>query len=105
MPIRTVWFLFKVRAGDELLREILRIVNQRLYNQILLPVGLLDRVEIFCHQGIRAVRYSILAQIAGSEPRGHHFKRSSRAGWPKSTARLVVPGCNRVTLPLQWSGL
>jgi hypothetical protein len=47
MPPGTVWFLFKVRAGDELLRQVLRIVNQRLYNQVPLPVGFPDRVEIF----------------------------------------------------------
>src|SRR5579864_7723305 len=77
-PLRSIRFFLEMGAGEELLRQILRIVYDRADDQQDLAVRLRDFVEILREYGIGAVRNSVLAQISGLHMGCHHMQRA----WP-----------------------
>src|ERR1700683_3785787 len=61
VPFRRVGFL-ELRAGNERLVQIFRIIDDTGHHQPNISVGLLETVEVLLHRGARSVGNAILAQ-------------------------------------------
>src|ERR1700680_4684127 len=63
-PLRSIRFFLEMGAGEKLLRQILRIVDDRADDQQCLAVRFRDLVKILGEHRIGAVWHSILAQVS-----------------------------------------
>src|SRR5262245_24561400 len=94
-----------MRAGDECLAQVLRVVDDRFDEQ---PFGSVLRqpIEIFRQHGVFAVRDAILPQIARLELRGYYLECRAGTGRRRREAAALASSLNellpfglRVTLP------
>src|SRR5579885_3304414 len=91
-PLGAIWFLQKMRACDELAREILGILHDRSDDEIRPPVGFVGTVVIFREHSLIAVRHAVLAQIAWGQMRRDHLQRTApRRGRRRRSAAPWAP--------------
>src|SRR5258705_11897016 len=111
--LRPVRFFSEVCAGDELVGQVLRIVDDRRDGE---PFGPIVRmpIEVFGQDRILAVGHAILAQVSRPHVRCDDFQRAAlrwtcrpqvwTAAATAATLRPALPGCNRISLPGRLTG-
>src|SRR5215472_2673045 len=73
-PSSGVGLFLEVSAGDELLLQILRIVDDGRHDEPRIAIRLIGAIEILGKDRIAAIRHTVLAQISGAHVGGNHFE-------------------------------
>src|SRR5215470_6496818 len=73
VPLRRVRFLLEVRARDERLREVLRVVDDRRDREPVVAVALGMPVEVLRDDRVLAVRHAVLAKVTFLQACRHDF--------------------------------
>src|SRR5918993_2886218 len=108
--LRAVAFLLEIRADDERLCQVGRVVDDRRDGEPFVDaVG--EPIEVFGQHGVFAVRNAVLPQPAGPHVGGDHLERGPARWWPPCVGGATLadaggdlpgdfPPCHGVTLGL-----
>src|SRR5262245_20969799 len=76
IPLRPVGFLLEIRARDEWLGQILRVLDGGRDDEPVSRIGVGESREVLRDDGVLAVWHAVPAQPPGQHVRGHDFQRS-----------------------------